>query len=91
MPFIHQHQVVTLKKAHSHRLVSVGISQFGNLKDIDIMACKQSTCGILVEYAGSDVTLTKFFEVLVCQALIRRNKNDTIGLLAILLGIMAIL
>ena len=91
MTFIHQHQVVALKKAYSHRLVTVGISQFGNLKDIDSMTFKQSACGILVEYAGFDVTFTELFEMLVCQALIRRNKNDAIGLLAILLGIMAIL
>ena len=91
MPFIYQHQVVALKKAHCHRLVAIGVSKFGNFKNINVMTRKHPAGGVLVEHICSDIALPELFKVLVCQALIRRNQNDAIRLLTIFPGIMAIL
>ena len=79
MPFIYQHQVVALKKAHCHRLVAIGVSKFGNLKNINVMTRKHPAGGVLVEHICSDIALPELFKVLVCQALIRRNQNDAIS------------
>ena len=77
VPFVHQHEVVAFEGVHRHGLVTHLVAQPGDFNDLHCLPGEQ-TAPVLVEQLGLDARRLELAQMLLGQALVRREQDDAV-------------